>query len=307
MNRTIASIRVLTVAAMISVVLSPALAQESAAEQVEEARRLIAGRQFEEALRDLDAVVQANEAYAPAHYLRGVALGSLGREREALDAFVKATDLNPGWDEAHRLATIAAINTRNLPVAWDQAIKAYQAGADISESLNRLLAMEKAPSDLDAQLSAARIYVMPLNTEKLAAEQQNPWGVDVISGGGGGGIPDPFNVSASRATNQGGEKITRSQSSFFNLLAQTRRSLANSRYFGVVPQQEMAQYLMVIEADQLDGGELRGYIKLYDARSGEQAYRRVLELRNINSLADLNFDLERYIDYMEVWLRERAG
>ena len=293
-------------AAMISVALSPVLAQDSAAEQIEKARQLIAGRQFEEALQDLDAFLQSNGVSAPAHYLRGIALGNLGRERQALDAFVRATDIDPGWDEAHRLAAIAAINTRNLAVAWDHAIKAYQAGADISDSLNRLLAMERAPADLDAQLSAARIFVAPLNTETLAAEQENPWGVDVI-GGGGGGIPDPFHVSATRATGQGDEKIARSQSSFFNLLMQTRRSLADSRYFGVVPQQEMAQYLLVIDVDRLDGGALHGYIRLYEARSGEEAYRRLLVLRNIHSLADLNADMERYVDYMEEWIRKRTG
>lgn len=311
MDRNNMVVRALTVAACLMAVagqglISPALAQGSAAEQADTARQMIAARQFERALQQLDAIIRQNPTYAQARYLRGMALGNLGREREALEAFITAAELNPGWGEAHRLATVAAINTRNLPVAWEHAIKAYQSGADVSESLNRLLAMEKAPSDLDTRLTAVRVYVMPLNTEKLAAKQQNPWGVDVIGGAARGTIVDPFNTSASRATNVGGEQISRSQSSFFNLLMQTRRSLADSRYFGVVPQQEMAQYLMVIEVDELAGGALEGYIKLYDARSGEEAYRRVLRLRNINSLADLNADMERYIDYMEEWLSKRV-
>jgi len=312
MNGNSMVVRALTVVVCLMAVaghglLSPAFAQGSAAEQAEAARRLIAARQFERALEQLDTIIQQNPTYALAPYLRGMALGNLGREHEALEAFIAAAELNPGWGEAHRLATVAAINTRNLPVAWEQAIKAYQSGTDIAESLNRLLAMERAPSDLDTQLTAARIYVMPLNTEKLAAKQENPWGVDVIGGGARGAIIDPFNTSATRATNVGGEQITRSQSSFFNLLMQTRRSLASSRYFGVVPQQEMAQYLMVIEVDELAGGALEGYIKLYDARSGEEAYRRVLKLRNIDSLAELNADIERYINYMEEWFIDRVG
>jgi tetratricopeptide (TPR) repeat protein len=306
MQRTLAWRSLLPAAAALLLALSPAMAQSALEEQVERARELLGEQRYEQALGELDAVIDENDGYAPAHYLRGIALGSLGREREALDAFVRATELSPGWGEAHRLAALAALNTRDLPLAWDHAIKAHQAGADVSESINRLLALEKAPADLDAQLAAARVYVMPLNTEKLAAEQQNPWGVDVV-GGGGGGIPDPFNVSGARATGQGNQKITQAQSSFYNLLQQMRRSLSNSRYFGVVQQPDMAQYLLVVEVDELDGGHLRGYIKMYDARSGEEAYRRLLELRNIDSLADLNADLERYVGYMQEWLLERAG
>lgn len=316
--------------ALVSLALSSsAWAQSAVVEQTDAAQQLIAEGQFERALADLDGIIADEGAYAPAHYLRGIALGNLGRESEALAAFVLASELNPGWGAAHRLAAIAAINTRNLPVAWEQAVKAYQAGEDVSASFNQLLAMERAPADLDAQLAAARIFVMPLNTEKLAAEQDNPWGVDVLAGGGaagaataavtgggtagggggggGGSIVNPFNTSATRATNPGGEKISRSQSSFFNLLQQTRRSLANSRSFGVVAQQEMAQYLLAIEVDTLDAGKMRGYLKLYDPRSGEEEYRRVVELRNINSLADLNADLERIVGYMEKWLSNRAG
>ena len=79
---------------------------------------------------------------------------------------------------------------------------------------------------------------------------------------------------------------------------------------GVAQRQEMADFLMVIEVDELGAGDrksLRGYIKLYDPRSGEEVYRRVLELNNIASLSDLNRDMERYIDYMEEWLKNRIG
>ena len=74
----------------------------------------------------------------------------------------------------------------------------------------------------------------------------------------------------------------------------------------------MAQYLLVIEIDEMgaSGGSqkpVRGYIRLIDSRSGEEAYRRLLELRNIASLADLNADMQRYVDFMEEWLRNRSG
>ena len=43
---------------------------------------------------------------------------------------------------------------------------AHQAGVDMTDELSRLMAMERAPADLDNQLGASRIYVMPLSTEK---------------------------------------------------------------------------------------------------------------------------------------------
>lgn len=308
-DRTFVVGRIL-LAALVIATAGAAYAQSDAARLTEQARQLIMDRQFEQALTKLDEAIQQDATLPQAFYFRGMALGNLGREAEALDAFATAGELNPGWGEAHRLAAIAALNIRNLQVAWDQAVKAHQAGADIADTLNQLLALEKAPADLDNQLAAARVFVMPLNTEQLAAREDNPFSVDVVGGGSGGGIVDPFNTSATRATNVGGQQIGESQSEFYNLLTQTRRSLANSPSFGVVPRQEMAQYLLVIEVAELGlGGQksLEGYLKLYDPRNGEEVYRRVLELRDIGSLAALNADMERYIDYLEEWLRERVG
>jgi len=300
-------------AAVIGVFLSvtSAPAQSPADPLVRSAQQLLMNRQFEAALQELDRALVEDDKNPQAHFFRGITLGNLGREREALDEFITAGELNPGWPDAHRWAAVAALHTRNLEIAWDQAIKAHQSGVDMTDELSQLMAMERAPSDLDAQLGAARVYVMPLNTEKLSARQDNPFGVAVLGGGGGGGdIVDPSNTSASRATGVGDTQISQSQADFFNLLMQTRQSLADSKLFGVAPRQEMADFLLVIEVDRLgtEGQKkLDGYIKLYDPRSGEEVYRRVLELRNIASLSDLNADMERYIDYMEEWLKNRVG
>ena len=318
------------VAAILIVCLNaqPAFAQSSA-ELTEQGRLALTNRQFDTALSNLDEAIEADTANPLSHYYRGVALGNLGRERDALGAFLKAAELNPGWGEAHRMATIAALDTFNLPVAWEQAVKAHQAGSDVSDAISRLLALEKAPGDLDEQLAAARIFVMPLSTEKLEARQDNPFGTEVVSGGGtaagvgvgggrggvgggGGDVTDPFATSTARATNVGGQQVAQSQGDFYSLLMQMRRSLADSRYFGVVPRQDMAQYLLVIEIDEMGGSggaqkPVKGYLKLIDPRSGEEAYRRLLELRNIASLADLNADMGRYVGFMEEWLRNRSG
>ena len=254
-------------------------------------------------------------------YYRGQVLGNLGREQEALDAFLEAAELNPGWGEAHRMAAVAALNTSNLSVAWEQAVKAYQAGADVSDSINHLLALEKAPGDLDEQLAAARIFVMPVDTEKLEARQDNPFGREVVgaaldrggiaSVGSSNEIGNPSgSTSTSRNTNVGGQQVAQAQAHFHSLLMQLRLSLTNSRHFGVVAGQDMAQYLMLVEIAEMGGASgnaVKGHLKLVDPRSGEEAYRRVLELKNISSLAELNSEIERIVNLLEEWLLDRSG
>jgi hypothetical protein len=220
------------------------------------------------------------------------------------------------------MATVAALNTSNLSVAWEQAVKAYQAGADVSDSINHLLALEKAPGDLDEQLAAARIFVMPLDTEKLEARQDNPFGggnvvgaaLDrggIASAGSSNEIGNPSGTtSTSRNTNVGGQQIAQAQAHFHSLLMQLRLSLTNSRYFGVVSGQDMAQYLMLVEIAEMGGASgnaVKGHLKLVDPRSGEEAYRRVLELKNISSLAELNSEIERIVNLLEEWLLDRSG
>ncbi|MED5559168.1 MAG: tetratricopeptide repeat protein, partial [Acidobacteriota bacterium] len=99
----------------------PAFAQSSA-QLTDKGRVALVNRQFDIALSDLNKAIEADALNPIAHYYRGQVLGNLGREQEALDAFLKAAELNPGWGEAHRMATVAALNTSNLPVAWEQAV-----------------------------------------------------------------------------------------------------------------------------------------------------------------------------------------
>ena len=109
--------------------VAPALASalvsqqaEASAQLTEQGRLAFVNRQFDVALSDLNKAIEADASNPHAHYYRGLVLGNLGREREALDAFLKAAELNPGWGEAHRMAAVAALNTSNLPIAWEQAV-----------------------------------------------------------------------------------------------------------------------------------------------------------------------------------------
>ena len=273
--------------------VAPALASalvsqqaEASAQLTEQGRLALVNRQFDVALSDLNKAIEADASNPHAHYYRGLVLGNLGREREALDAFLKAAELNPGWGEAHRMAAVAALNTSNLPIAWEQAVKAYQAGADISESINQLLALEKAPGDLDDQLAAARVFV-------------------------GGFDTSVFDRDGSRM----GAKAILAQAAadLFSFQQAARETLSESAAFGLVQRQESAQYIMMFEietlTDTLNGSRRRlsGVLRLVDARSGETADRRRINFADISSLSYLNREWRRIIGLMEEWAAERGG
>ena len=273
--------------------VAPALASalvsqqaEASAQLTEQGRLAFVNRQFDVALLDLNKAIEADASNPSAHYYRGLVLGNLGREREALDAFLKAAELNPGWGEAHRMAAVAALNTSNLPIAWEQAVKAYQAGAEISESINQLLALEKAPGDLDDQLAAARVFV-------------------------GGFDTSVFDRDGSRM----GAKAILAQAAadLFSFQQTARETLSESAAFGLVQRQESAQYIMMFEieflTDTLNGSprRLSGVLRLVDARSGETADRRRINFADISSLSYLNREWRRIIGLMEEWAAERGG
>ena len=273
--------------------VAPALASalvsqqaEASAQLTEQGRLALVNRQFDVALLDLNKAIEADASNPHAHYYRGLVLGNLGREREALDAFLKAAELNPGWGEAHRMAAVAALNTSNLPIAWEQAVKAHQAGADISESINQLLALEKAPGDLDDQLAAARVFV-------------------------GGFDTSVFDRDGSRM----GAKAILAQAAadLFSFQQAARETLSESAAFGLVQRQESAQYIMMFEieflTDTLNGSPRRlgGVLRLVDARSGETADRRRINFADISSLSYLNREWRRIIGLMEEWAAERGG
>jgi len=273
--------------------VAPALAsalvsqqEEASAQLTEQGRLALVNRQFDVALSDLNKAIEADASNPHAHYYRGLVLGNLGREREALDAFLKAAELNPGWGEAHRMAAVAALNTSNLPIAWEQAVKAHQAGADISESINQLLALEKAPGDLDDQLAAARVFV-------------------------GGFDTSVFDRDGSRM----GAKAILAQAAadLFSFQQAARETLSESAAFGLVQRQESAQYIMMFEieflTDTLNGSprRLSGVLRLVDARSGETADRRRINFADISSLSYLNREWRRIIGLMEEWAAERGG
>lgn len=252
---------------------SPALEPTRAAEQLLREGRL------DEALVEIDKALALDEGFAGAYYVGGLAYGRLGRPAEALEYFERAAELRPGWGDAHRFATLAAGDSGDFDTAWEHAIKAHQAGVDMSEAFSRLQAVTESPDDFDAQLDAARVFVGGFDAERFRRGGTNA------------------NANAT---------MTRAASDLFQIQEESRRQYAASRSFGLVPRQELAQYLQIIEIDSLSSRRLVGVLKLVDAQSGEEAYRRRIDLADITSRSYLNREFSRIIGLMEEWAAERV-
>lgn len=321
------------VALGVAFVLVPAVSPgepQNAQELVREAVRLLEQERAAEALEELDRAIEEDPGYPPAHLYRGYALGQMGRREAAQQAFLRAVELNPGWPDAHRMAAIASFHVGDYETAWEQAIQAHLAGVDMSQGFEGLRQVSRQPADLERRLNAPRVFVGELETSGLEARTENPFGRNVdVSGaasrpevtaetaqppptpgagdaGAAGGRPI---TSGSKATGTGQRALAEAQADLAEMLRQTRDAVSDSPDFGLVPRREMADYVLIIEVDDLAETaprKLDGYIKLYDARTGEEIYRRVLTLRNISAVADLNADINRYVDYMEQWLRSRG-
>jgi len=126
----------------------------------------------------------------------------------------------------------------------------------------------------------------------------------------GGSSTDTDNISNSKATGVGARVVNESSADRATVMRRTRQRLADSRYFSLVGNQSQAQYILVIEVDDIgenmSNRPLKGYIHLLDAQSGEQAYRRRIEMRNIVSQADVNRDLDRIIGLLEEWAEKQT-
>ena len=89
------------------------------------------------------------------------------------------------------------------------------------------------------------------------------------------------------------------------VLREARRQLSRSPAFGLVARQEQAQYVMLFEIDILTTRRMEGVMKLVDARSGETAYRRRIDLTDYPSRSYLNREFSRLIGLLEEWAAEQ--
>ena len=105
------------------------MTQEPAVDQlIARGKEALARNQYLAALDDLQAAAAQRPAFADVQNLSGVCLSMLGRPDEALAAFTRATELNPGYVEAHLNRAITLNDLGRLDEARDAFARA--AGAD---------------------------------------------------------------------------------------------------------------------------------------------------------------------------------
>jgi tetratricopeptide (TPR) repeat protein len=271
------------------------------------------------ALREVNEAIEANEGFWPAHLFRGLVLGQMGRSPEALESFLRATSLSPGQPAAHRGAAIAAYNEQQYELAWANLVQAIHAGDEQATGLiQAMIASVPPPPDLDAQLTAARIFLAPLDTGLYDSA------VDLRTMGGvSRRDPRLMNQTAASDTDV----------DFYELARQMRQALVTSRLFGLVPREDMAGYTMTIEIHDVGGNvtvgaatslstgqvgigndqangtpnrsgprSVNGYIKLRDLQTDDVVYSRLLDLANMSAIADLHADMSRHVEFLEVWV-----
>ncbi len=260
------------------------------------AEQLLQQQKPAEALAEVQKALEINEEFAPAYFISGHAHAGLGEDQEALNSFLKAAEYQPGWGDAHRQVSFFAARLNDLDTSWEHAIKAHQAGTDMSDAFEGLQSMAEAPDDLDAQLAAYRIFVGPFDTTVFEES-----GDTALQGGA--------NSSATSRTDRGARIVQEAAGDIFGYQQEARRQFADSRSFGLVARQDAAQYIFVTEVDSLSDNisrrRMRAVVKLVDARSGEEAYRRRIDFGNIVSRGDLNRDFTQLMNFMEEWAGEQ--
>lgn len=123
------------------------------------ASKLLQDGEPELALQTVNRAIAADPFFWWAHYYQATALSLLTRGQEALAAAERATELAPGNGRAHAHASLAAFTLADDRTAWEHAIRAQQAGADMTKAFELLGRRTPAPADLAARLAAPKVFV----------------------------------------------------------------------------------------------------------------------------------------------------
>ena len=265
------------------------------------------------ALEILDALLEAHPGQWQVHFLRGMALGQRGDDREARDAFLVAADLNPGYAEAHVRAAIASFRLEDYETAWEQSILAHVAGDDMSAEFAELRRVSREPRDFEIRINAPRVWVGELDIEEL------------------------MKVRAAE------EILRQAQAELAELRRQLLLVLRDSPSFGLVSRVGAAQYVAEIKIDDLGdmafdefeepyeqsigGAGIEGaaaadtprspdvlgqstrrvvaHLKLLVPDQEEPEYRRRFTIEDITQVLGVNTELRRQVGYLEAWWAER--
>jgi tetratricopeptide (TPR) repeat protein len=267
----------------------------------DEAADLIQEGRLAEALELLDQAIAADQDYWQAYYQRGRLFGMREDYLQARDALLRAGELNPGHAHTHRLAWEAAYRLGDYENAWDQAIRASLAGVDMNQWFLEMYGKAEPPEDFEQRIRAPRIFVSALDLGEVEARSQLPFNRNPTTGGIG-------TISGRPAYTEG---VNRANENAFNLMRvrnTVRDAVARAPYLGSVLSLELADYVLGISVDALGEGipvSMQGYLRLYDAGSGEAIYFTPLNLRDISSDALLFGEIERQIIELQQWTLER--
>ena len=280
----------------IMAVASVTLAQDQQAELMKiviAAEEMLNQGQPEQALAELQKVLSQNEEFAPAYFLQGMVYARTGDMPKAYENMVKATEYDPTMGIAHRMASQGAGAMGNFDGAWEHAIKAHQAGTDMSDAFAALSSMGEPPAGLEAAMAVPRVWIGPMDTSN--------WEATSATAGGSASGRASDDASASRILSEAAQDIQRWGNA-------ARKAFADSSAFGLVSRAEQATYMLQLEVDSMADNSrrrTRGYLKLVDVQSGEEGYRRRVTFADIGSDGDLIRDFDRIISIMEEWAAEQ--
>ncbi len=324
---------------LIASVLLPvaAEAQRTAADLTDEASKLVNEGSYHQAIREAERAVEADGSYARAYHVLGFAHGRLGEHEPAAAAFLRAVELRPGWAEAHRMAALAAANSGQLDIAWEQAIRAQQSGLDMANEIDVLTGMGPPPADLADLLVAPRIFLGPLDLSAFEAFNENPFGREIRTGNSSFGAatgqpasegsrnltstlsPDPTDVTA-WVTQTGAPMVAESRADLDLMILELARGLSASMQISLVSDPEQASYVLVVEVENLARGTtdetegqtvsgeprwLQGNIVIRTGDGAREVLRRPLRLTNIARASTLRSELAVIVRQLAIWARQQ--
>ena len=158
------------------------------------------------------------------------------------------------------------------------------------------VAAPQAVADVQPSITAVRVYVGGVDTSSFEqlfhpALEAGPLG------------------SGSQLTGVSRTVVAHAAADINQFEREARRQFAASSAFELVTSPQMADYIMVMEADYISPDlrrRMRGILKLVDATTGEQAYRRRVTFTSISTRSDLHRELVTAVNRMEEWAADAA-
>ena len=265
--------------------------QESAAEVITLTQRgveLVADQKLEEALEAFDRAIEADENYGMVHYQRGRALALMGRMEEAKESLLRSTVLQPGFAHGHQLSSLAAQQLGDYETAWDQAVRAVLAGTDPSQ-FGSLQQASPAPPDIDDRLAAWKVFVVGVDTREVMNRDEVP-----------------FNARSGARDIR--STLAQVQPDLLELQRLVSNAVSDTPGFGLVPDAEMAQYLLVITPESISAdprNTMEGEFRLHEVEGNEVAFVRAVSFRNLSAESAVTVEIQQFIEVLENWKRAR--